>query len=523
MSGRARRVAILASATALCIGGCAVGPNYHRPVTDVPAAFRFDANPTTNSFGDQGWWQIYQDPTLLALINAALAGNFDVRIAAARVDQAQASLGATRMQQLPQASLTAGAQRQRTSQYLLVPGEPAIINAFLLQGNLSYEVDFWGKYRRMTEAARAQLLSSQYARADVTAGLVSSVATAYFTLQALDEQLAITRRTVQTRQKFVDLTSAQHERGTVSGLDVASAQAQLAIAQGTIPDLERQIAQTEDQLSVLLGRNPDGVLRNTEGELKRMAQGTLPPVPPAGLPSSLLERRPDIREAEQNLVAANAQIGVARANLYPDIDLTASGGVESIALSNLFNMAAHAWTFGGSITQPLLNPQRSLYQVDLADAQKREALLQYELSLKTAFQEVSDALIARQKYGEFQIAQQAQVDAQRKADEIALARYRVGYASYFDVIDADRDLFTAELSLSAAHLNTLLSLVQLYRALGGGWQTPPPTAAINAQPELPGQPLPGQPPAQPSPGQPPGQPLPGQPTPAQQPPGQPPP
>jgi len=303
------------------------------------------------------------------------------------------------------------------------------------------------------------------------AGLVSGVATAYFTLLTLDEQLAITQHTVGTRQKFVDLTQAQHERGTVSGLDVATAQAQLAIAQANIPELQRQIGISEDQLSVLLGRNPDQILRTESSQLKRMIEPAIPPVPPAGLPSSLLERRPDLREAEQNLVAANANVGVARANLFPTITLTAAGGSESSALSDLFRGPTRTWSVAGGLLQPLLSSQRNLYQVDLANAQKRQALLQYQQSIQTAFREVSDALIARQKYAEFQVAQQGQVDAQRKANTIALARYRVGYSSYFDVINADRDLFTAELSLSAAHLNTLLSLVQLYRAVGGGWQT----------------------------------------------------
>jgi outer membrane protein, multidrug efflux system len=464
----------------LAASGCKLGPNYHRPALETPAAYRFEENPTPGSFADQGWWQIYRDPTLQALLTDALAHNFDVRIAATRLEQARALLGSARLQQLPQASATFGAERTKTSQYLLLPGEPPISNVFSAEGSLSYEVDFWGKYRRATEAARAQLLSSTYARDDVTAGLVSSVATAYFTLQTLDEEVAITKRTIETREKFVELTEGQHERGTVSGLDVATAQAQLALAQASLPDLERQIAQLEDELSVLLGHNPAAIVRNADGELKRMAAPQPPPVPPAGLPSSLLERRPDVREAEQNLVAANAQIGVAKANLFPTISLTAAGGSVSTALAKLFSTPARSWSLGGSVLQPLLDSQRSLYQLELADAQKRQALLQYAQSVQTAFQEVSDALIARQKYAEVQIAQQAQVDAQRRADTIALARYRVGYASYFDVIDGDRDLFTAELTLSAAHLNTMLSVVQLYRALGGGWQSQPGAADPSA-------------------------------------------
>lgn len=465
---------LVAASAALMSAACALGPDYQRPKEDIPPAYRFDTAAGDNAFADQGWWQLYQDPILQALIREALENNLDVRIAAARVDQARALLGSTRLQQLPQVSASAQAQRARTSGYQLIPGEPAISNVFTADGSLSFELDFWGKYRRATEAARAGLLASEFSKQDVMAGLVSSVATAYFTLSALDEQLAITQRTVETRQKFVDLTQAQHERGTVSGLDVASAQAQLAVAQANIPDLQRQIGIAEDQLSVLLGHNPHEIVRTRTSEPNSMAEATLAPVPPAGLPSSLLERRPDLREAEQNLVAANANVGVAKASLFPSIALTAAGGSESSALSQLFSGPARTWSLGGSLLQPLLSSQTSLYQLDLANAQKRQALLQYQQSILAAFREVSDALIARQKFAELQVAQQAQVDAQRKADSIALGRYRVGYASYFDVINADRDLFTAELSLSAAHLNTELALVQLYRAVGGGWQTESP-------------------------------------------------
>jgi multidrug efflux system outer membrane protein len=450
------------------MAACALGPDYRRPDTRTPAAYRFEQDAGAASLADAGWWQVYGDPALQSLIRESLANNLDVRIAAARVDEARAALGSARLQQLPQIGVTADATRQRTSVYELPAGTPPVNNVFAVEGSLSYEIDFWGKYRRATEAARAQLLQSGYAKQDVMAGLVSSVATAYFTLQTLDEQLAITRRTVGTRQKFVDLTQAQHDRGTVSQLDVSTAQAQLAVAKANLPDLLRQIGQTENQLSVLLGHNPDGILR---GDGRTAAPPA--PVPAAGLPSALLERRPDLREAEQNLVAANAQVGVAKANLFPSITLTGAGGSVSSALSSLFTGPARAWSLGGELVQPLLNSQRNSYQLDLADAQKRQALLQYQKSVQTAFQEVSDALIARQQDADVQAAQEAQVEAQRRANTIALARYRVGYASYFNVIDADRDLFTAELSLSAARLSTQLSVVQLYRALGGGWQVEP--------------------------------------------------
>ena len=453
----------------IAAAGCALGPDYRRPETAAPAAYRFDEAAAQDSVADAGWWGVYQDPALKSLIHDGLAGNLDVRIAAARIDQARAALGAAHLGQLPQLAATAGATRQRTSAYERPPGIPPVVNVFNVQGDLSYEIDFWGKYRRATEAARAQLLQSAYAKQDVVAGLVAGIATAYFTLQALDEQLEITHRTIATRQKFVDLTQAQHDRGTVSQLDVSTAQAQLAIANANLPDLERRIGQTEDQLSALLGHNPDGIVRGTEH--------APPPVPAAGLPSSLLERRPDLREAEQSLVAANAQVGVAKANLFPNITLTALGGGLSPALSSLLSAPARAWSLGAGVLQPVLNAQRNLYQVALADAQKRQALLQYQKSVQTAFQEVSDALIARRADADRLAAEEAQVDAQRRANTIALARYRVGYASYFNVIDADRDLFTAELSLSEARLSTQLSVVQLYRALGGGWQAEQPVPA----------------------------------------------
>jgi len=463
-------LAVAVAAAAAVAAGCVLGPDYRRPQVTTPAAYRFEPVATADSVGDAGWWLVYQDSTLQSLIREALANNLDVRIAAARVDQARAALGSVRLQQLPQVSATAGGMRQRTSAYELPSGIPPVSNAFSIEGSLSYEIDFWGKYRRATEAARAQLLQSAYAKQDVMAALVASVATDYFTLQTLDEQLAITHRTLDTRQKFVDLTQAQHDRGTVSELDVATAQAQLAIAKANLPDLERRIGQTEDQLSVLLGHNPSQIVHGGGGAAAAKLDRAPPPVPAAGLPSSLLERRPDLREAEQNLVAANAQVGVAKANLFPSISLTGQGGSISSALSSLFDGPARTWVVGANLLQPLLDPQRSLYQVDLANAQKRQALLQYQKSVQTAFQEVSDALIARRQDADLQAAEEAQVDAQRRANTIALARYRVGYASYFNVIDADRDLFTAELSLSAARLNTLLSVVQLYRALGGGWQ-----------------------------------------------------
>lgn len=446
---------------------CALGPDYRRPALPVPDNYRWQLpGDTAAEFGDLAWWDLYRDPLLQQTLGTALAANLDLRIAATRIEQARATLGATRLQWLPQLSGNVAADRKKTSEYALLPGQSRVGKSNTASIGAAYELDIWGRLRRSTEAARAELLALEFAQQAVVVGLVADVATAYFSLISLEERLAVTRNTVATRQKFVDLTHAKHDRGVVSGLDVSTAEAELATAQANIPDLERQIAQTEDQLSILLGQNPGAIERGRQFD----AAGPLPPVPPAGLPSALLERRPDIRQAEQLLVAANARVGAAKAALFPTVSLTGSFGGLSGEFSKLFTGPANTWSYGAGLALPLLDAQNSLYQLDLADAQKREALLTYQKTLQNAFREVADALIARQKYTEFQAAQAAKVAALRRANDIALARYQVGYSSYFDVINANRDLFNAELDLAAAYLNSLLASVQLYQALGGGWQ-----------------------------------------------------
>jgi multidrug efflux system outer membrane protein len=474
----------LSLAAAALLAGCAVGPDYHRPSLDVPAQYR-DVAPTATgvpgdaaSLGDSGWWEVYSDANLQTLLATALKNNFDVKIAVARIDEAQAQLGSARLAYLPQVSIDASAARAKASDYARLPGAPRINDEAQVQILASYQIDLWGQLRRMNEAARANLLASQYAQRAVSVTLVATVANAYFGLVSLDSQLEITRRTVVSREKFVDLTHAQHERGYTTGLDVAAAEADLAAARATVPDLERQIAQTEDQISVLLGGNPGQITRARYGE----AMPEAPPRPPAGLPARLLERRPDVTQAEQGLVAANAQIGVAKAALFPNISLTGSDGSLSVPFGKLFTPPAAEWSAGVSLIQPLLSVQSNLYQVELADARKREALYQYQKTLQGAFQDVADALVAYQKFGAQEREQASQVDALRRARAIALARYRIGYASYFDVIQADRDLFTAELALAQAYANNLSALVHLYSALGGGWQERPAVTPASATP-----------------------------------------
>ncbi|HSW11938.1 MAG TPA: efflux transporter outer membrane subunit [Solimonas sp.] len=461
MNTGARLASMLVAAL---LSACALGPDYQRPALDAPERIRGDGM-AQESWGDLGWWDVYQDPALSALIRQSMTSNLDMRIAAARIEQARASAGVSRVQQLPQIDASAAVSRRKTSESVTAAGADRLGEQGSASVALSWELDLWGRLRRLNQAARADLLASEYARRGVATSLVADIATSYFSLQSFDRRLDITRRTVGAREDFLQLTRAQFQRGVVSGLDVASAEAQLAIAQANQPALERSAAQAEHLLSLLLGGNPGGIERSP-------SDATQAPMPdtPAGLPSRLLERRPDILQSEQALVAANARIGAAKAALFPTISLTGSLGVLSNDVSSLFTGGAGNWSAGVGLLQPMLNAERNLYQVDLADARKREALLAYEKTVRNAFREVADSLVSREKSAAVLQAQQQQVDALRRAVEISKARYKSGYSSYFDVISADRDLFNAELSHDAARLDAQLSLVQLYRALGGGWQ-----------------------------------------------------
>ena len=451
---------------ALLLSGCAMGPDYHRPDLSPPASYRGNEQQTApGSFAAAPWRTVYTDPKLQDQIVLALQGNLDLKTAMARIDEARAELSVTRMAFAPTIDATGSVARGRTSVDMLTPGSPPIRNVEQVAISASYELDLWGRVRRSNESARATLLSTEYAERTVTTVLIANVANAYYSLQSLDAQLEITQRTVDSREKFVDLTRAQHDRGYATGLDVATAEAQADAARALVPDLQRRITQTEDQLCVLLGQNPHAIERTVLGEL----MPDVPPLPAAGLPSELLEQRPDVRAAEESLHAANANIGVAKAALFPTISLTGVAGSLSSPLGNLFRSPNAQWSAAVNAVQPLLDPQRSLYQIDAADARKREALDGYEQAVRTAFQEVADALVAYARYGESARELANQVEALRHAQQIALGRYRVGYASYFDVINADRDLFTAELTLNQAYTNGLLAYVQLYQALGGGW------------------------------------------------------
>jgi len=448
--------------------GCAVGPNYKRPSVNVPDTYRgltLEEAPKTEaaSLGDQKWWEVFQDEQLQDLIRTALQQNYDVRIAATRILQAEAQLGITRADQFPTIAGGAEATNQRSPQSRFLPAFETSANQVNL--SLQWELDFWGKFRRATEAARANLLASQWARQAVISSLVSNVATAYFQLRELDLELEISKRALTSRQDSLRLTRLLADHGATSMLDVRQAEQLVYTADEQIPNLERRIEQQENFISILLGKNPAAVPRG-----RRLTEQPHAPEVPAGIPSSLLERRPDIREAEQQLIAFNARIGVAKAAYFPQIFLTATGGFQSSALTSLFSGPAGLWNFGGSLAQPIFTGGRLRSNVRLTEAQQQEALLFYEQTIQQAFRGVSDALIAYRKNREFRERQQLLTQSAQDAARLSDMRYRGGVASYLEVLTNETNYFTAELGLAQAQSNELLALVQLYQALGGGWQ-----------------------------------------------------
>jgi outer membrane protein, multidrug efflux system len=446
--------------------GCKVGPNYKRPPVTVPGDYRGlapDAHETTASLGDEKWWAVFQDEQLQKLIREALADNYDVRIAAARILQAQAALGITRADQFPTIAGSASGSNQRYPKTPITPTfetSPAEVNL-----SLFWELDFWGKFRRATEAARATLLATEWGKRAVISSLVSNVATAYFQLLELDMEMEISRRTLDSRKESLRLVEIRTHGGTTSMLDVRQSEQLVYTAAGAIPDLERRIEQQENLISILLGQNPASIPRG-----KPLVATTISPTVPAGLPSAVLERRPDIQSAEQQLVAANARIGVAKAAYFPQITLTAVGGYQSSALTDLFTGPAGLWNFGGQLAQPIFTGGRIRSGVRLSEAQQQEALLIYQQSIQQAFREVSDSLVAYRKNQEFREQQALVTGAAQDATRLSNVRYSGGVSSYLEVLDSDTRYFDAQLLLAQAQLNERLALVQLYNALGGGWQ-----------------------------------------------------
>ncbi len=468
-----RRIAIPILLAALD-AGCLVGPNYNRPSVAVPATYRApEPLPPGQaaSLADLKWFEVFKDDQLQGLIRTALVKNYDLRDAVLRVEEARANLGITRSNQYPNVGAGGAIEFNRLSRDGATPVPPALLPSqdrtfgTATLNLLSFEVDIWGRLRRATEAARANLLGAEENRKAVVTTLVSDVATAYLTLRELDYELEISKRTLQTRQDSLKLTQSRQRGGVSTLLDLREAEQLVDTAAETIPGIEQQTEQTENRITLLLGENPGGVARG-----RSLTDQDLPPDVPPGLPSSLLERRPDIRVAEQNLIAANAEIGVAKAAYFPQVSLSGFVGGQTTQLSSLFNGPSRAWSFVPQVTQPIFTAGRLKSGVRLAEAEERQALVQYERTIQTAFTEVSDALIAHQRVRESRVQQEALVAALRDRLRLAYIRYRGGVDTLLNALDADRDLFSAELNLSGIRLQEVLSVVQLYKALGGGWQ-----------------------------------------------------
>jgi outer membrane protein, multidrug efflux system len=454
------------------LSGCAVGPNYQRPTVAAPGSFRnAPVAVTTNSFADLPWWDVYQDPTLKALIYTALTNNFDVRIAAARVEQARAISVQARSQFLPSVGYGGGVSRGR-NEFL---GNPNPNNgdtgdSALATLSAAWEIDLWGRIRRLNESARAQFLATEEARRGVMLSLVSDVALAYFELLELDLQLEIAQRTTVSFEETLRLFNERLVGGIASRLDTSRAEGALATTAARVPEVERQISIKENQINVLLGRNPGPVARNTT-----LLEQSMPPEVPAGLPSALLERRPDIRAAEQSLRSANAQVGVSVAEFFPRIGLTALLGKVSPEVSAFTAGSANMWSIAANATGPLFQGGALRAQYREARAFWEQVKLEYEQRVLTAFQEVSDALVSREKYALARVRFDQAVTAYQEAVKVSMQRYLSGNASYFEVLEAQQLLFPAEISLARAEANQLLVIIQLYRALGGGWNLDNPT------------------------------------------------
>jgi multidrug efflux system outer membrane protein len=470
-----RHAKLIPAVVFFALAGCMVGPNYRRPTVPIPENFRAPTPlppPEAASLADLKWFEVFQDPELQKLIRSALEHNYDLRDAVVRVDEARANLGITRSNQFPNFAATGAVEINRISRdgatpvpKILLPDQNRNFGVAALQ-LLSFEVDIWGRLRRATEAARANLLGAEENRQAVVTTLVSDVATAYFMLRELDFTLQISQRTLETRQMSLELTKSRQSGGVATLLDLRQAE-QLVLGAGeTIPTISQQIEQTENRITVLLGELPHAIDRGP----REFTVQNVPPDVPAGLPSALLERRPDIRAAEQALIAANAEIGVARAAYFPQISLSGSLGGASTQLTSLFSGPNTAWSLIPQVTQPIFTAGRLKNTVKFAEAERQLALIHYEKTIQIAFTEVSDALIAHQRVRESRITQEALVVVLQDRLKLAYARYHGGVDTQLNALDADRDLFQAELDLAQIKLNELLAVVQLYKALGGGWQ-----------------------------------------------------
>ena len=456
--------AVLAGAL---IAGCAIGPDYKRPAVAEPPTFRGQETPEAVSFADAPWWEVFQDPILKTLIQEGLRNNYDAAIAAARVREARANVGVARSDYFPSLNSNVGASRTKVGPGVLGGAGGPVPNAtnfYSASTIMSWELDVWGRIRRLNEAARAALLATEDARRAVWLTLVSDLAQAYFELLALDVRLQIARDSTAAYQRTYDLFLDRLNLGVASKLETSRALGALSDAQANIPQLESDIVAKENQISTLLGKAPGPIARG-----KPMYDQVVVPSVPAGLPSTLLERRPDLRQAEQALVSANARIGVAKAEFFPKLSLTALLGTASPEVSALTGGSATIWAVSGLVSGPLLNAGRTLGTYRASVAQWDQARLQFEQTVLLALREVSDALTRLTRLSSAETAQDMAVKALGEAVEHAMDRYRQGLANYFEVLEAQQQLYPAQNALAQIRQNRLLAYAQLYRALGGGW------------------------------------------------------
>jgi multidrug efflux system outer membrane protein len=462
--------------------GCAVGPNYKRPQVDSPAIFRGDNAPTNSSFADLNWWQVYQDDTLRALIREALTNNYDLRIALARVEQARAVAQQARAQFVPSLNYNGLVSRGRNDLLGSVyPNNGAMLSSAATTLNAFWEVDLWGRVRRLNESARAQFLATEEARHGVRLSLLSDVASDYFRLLELDQALEIARHTTNSFGESLKIFTQRAQGGTASDLESSRAEAALADAMAAIPSLQDQVSVSENELCLLLGRHPGPISRSSP------SGDELPPEVPAGLPSALLERRPDVREAEQLLRSANAQIGESVAEFFPQIGLTAFLGKVSPQLSAFTLGGANAWGVAAETTGPLFEGGRLVGQYRQAKAARDEARLRFQQTALAALRDVSDALVLRERLAEIRQQQEREVVALARAVKVSTERYIAGKASYYEVLEAQQQLFPAQLNLAGTQRDQQLVVVSLYKALGGGWQREPGATSASTDARHPGQ------------------------------------
>jgi multidrug efflux system outer membrane protein len=450
------------------LGACAVGPNYKRPAVDTPEGYRFALNQATNSIGDLPWWEVFKDPALQDLIRAALTNNYDIKQAVARVEQARQQVNVARSPLLPQVGYAGDIGRGKNALFNVpTPQNGVTTSSTQVNVNALWEIDLWGRIRRLTEAARANYLATDEARRGVTITLISDVATAYFSLLDQDQELQIQIAATNAYSGSFRIFNDRRINGVASKLETDRAAAALANAAAVIPQLEIQIASTENQINVLLGRNP--------GPIRRSSLANQPPFPvdvPAGLPSALLQRRPDILGSEQSLVAANANIGASFANFFPQIGLTTFFGKVSPELSAFSSGSANAWNVGATVAGPLFQGGRLLAEYRASKFRFDEAKAAYEQTVVTALEEVSNALISREKLAETTVYDAQAVTALTSAVQLATERYLNGKSSYFEVLQAQQELYPTQRALALTQANELIAVVSLYKALGGGWDTP---------------------------------------------------